>query len=153
LATKNVNQYTLDSMGTGVAITVLLSTLASAVPIAWVVLLTWNAIAAISFMPDFYIPQTIGFLLWWVGFVAAWLLARRKIQARSISPSIFISLCLGLIACAWLEFQSWHDSKHLFFPGFFLIPIASCLIVATTAKMLSNHQFERDADGAPQLKR
>lgn len=140
-------------MGTGVTITVLLVALVSAVPVAWTALLTWNAIDAISFMPDFYIPQTIGFLLWWVGFFAAWLMARRKIQEKSVSPAILISLCFGLIACAWIEFQSWHDPKHLFFPGFFLIPIAGCLIVAATAKMLSNHQFERDANGAPQLKR
>lgn len=139
-------------MGSGVAIAVLVVALVSAVPVAWTAFLTWNAIDAISFMPDFYISQSTGFLFWWVGFVAAWMVARRKIQRRSVSLSILVSLSFGLIACTWLEFQSWNDPKHLFFPGFFFIPIAGSLVIAAAAKMLSNHQFERDANGAPRLK-
>lgn len=132
-------------MRTGVTLTIIGATLVSAVPVILIAVLTWNAIHNITSLPSFFIPLSIAFGAWWAGFFAACHVAFRSIQQRRIPALSFPVIVLGLIACGWLEYESWHDSKQLFPPGFFLIPIGSCLLVGGVARILSNPSFKRDA--------
>lgn len=128
-----------------------LAVLLSAVPIALIAVLTWNAIDGLIFMPRGFIGWALSYTLWWVGFGAALVFAR-KLSRRSDMPwrllHVVAPLVVGLIAVGWLEVKSWEDPKHLFPPGFFAIPYLLSIAVGWVVRMLSNSTVETDAQQA-----
>jgi peptidoglycan/LPS O-acetylase OafA/YrhL len=134
-----------QSLAIGVAI------LLAAVPVFWIAVLTWNAFDGLTSMPKHYIAWSSAYAVWWVGFGAAIVFAR-KCSARGQRPwrqlTILLPFAAGLIAVAWLEVQSWSDPKHLFPPGFFAAPYVIAAGAGWVVRMLSNPTVETDAQQA-----
>ena len=130
--------------------------LLSAVPVFIIALLTWNAIDGLITMPRLYTGWASAYVLWWVGFVAA-LVTARRIVSKTQQPwqqwRVVLPFVVGLIAIGWLEAQSWNDPKHLLPPGFYFLPYALSIVVGMTVRMLSNRRIETDRGAAAHAER
>jgi hypothetical protein len=132
------------------SLTIGLAVLLSAVPVVLIAVLTWNALDGLISMPRGFVAWASFYCLWWVGFAAALVLARRL--SRRLAPwhqvIVVAPLLVGLVAVGWLEVQSWQDPKHLVPPGFFAIPYVISIAAGWVARMLSNNTVETDAQQA-----
>src|SRR6187549_4009769 len=121
------------------ALTIGLAVLVSAVPVVLIAVLTWNAIDGLIDMPRGFVGWASFYCLWWVGFGATLVFARR-LSRRGGKPwrqvGTVILLLAGLVAVGWLEVQSWTDPKHLFPPGFFAVPYVFSIIAGWVTRML-----------------
>jgi len=136
---------TIRALAIGVAV------LVSAIPVAATAVLTWNAIDGLISMPQGFIGWSLSYVIWWVGFGAALVFARKL--ARSGKPwlqlGVVLPLVAGLVAVGWLEVQSWHDPKHVFPVSFFAIPYVLSIAAGWVAHMLSNPPVNADARDVP----
>ena len=134
------------------ALAIIVAVLASAIPVFAMATFTFNTIGELISMPQQrLIGWTLTFVVWWVGFGAALMFARRLSRSQKpwLELRVIVPLIAGVIPIALLEMQSWHARQHGLMLGFFAIPFVLPVAAGWLIRMLSNRPVNPDARELP----
>jgi glucan phosphoethanolaminetransferase (alkaline phosphatase superfamily) len=134
------------------ALAIIVAALASAIPVFVMATFTFNTIGAFVSTPQQrLIGWTLAFVIWWVGFGAALVFARRLSRSQKpwLEMRVIVPLIAGLISVALLEVQSWHSRQHGLMLGFFAVPFVLPIAAGWLVRMLSNRPVNPDARDVP----